>query len=118
MEGDGVKIAVAVMLMVVSLIISYLTVMAFEPIIMILTFFILTYLLVRLAMKVFPETAIDPRMFAVSIVLSAITSALIVWLGGSVVKAIAIFAIAWLIFRVLAKYLAKEIEKDLREVFE
>jgi len=113
---DWIKIFVGIMLMVTSFAISYFTVTAFEPILMIIAFLVLTYLLYRLAIVIAKETT--PILTLITIILCAIVSAIIVWMGYQVVKVIAFFALAWVLFRLMVKYLAKEIEKDLREVFE
>ena len=113
---DWVKIFTAVILMVTSFVISYFTVVTFEPAVMVLAFIALTYLIYRFLNMVVP--LVTPTHIVVAVLLSALASALIVWLGYTLVKVVAVFALTWLVFRLMVKYLAKEIEKDLREVFE
>jgi len=113
---DWVKVFTAVILMVTSFVIAYFAVVTFEPVVAVIAFIVLTYLIYRFANAVVP--LVTPTHIIIAVLLSALASGLIVWLGYSLIKVVAIFALTWLLFRLMVKYLAKEIEKDLREVFE
>jgi len=113
---DWVKILTGIMLLGMSFTISYFVVNAFEPVIMVLAFLVTAYLSYGFVNTIIPIRTVT--QLVVAIILSIIAGVFVVWFGASVVKVIAFFALAWVIFRLMVKYLAKEIEKDLREVFE
>jgi len=55
---------------------------------------------------------------ALSVVLSAIASAVMVWLLYDLVKVLTILVLGWLIFRFLVRNVAGEIEEEIRKAFD
>ena len=110
------KTLTAIILIAVSLLIAYVTVRILEPFLPITAFLILIYFI----FTKFNLIAVirEPRALLIAGLLSVIVSLIVVYIFRDLIKVIAFLLIGWYTFKILVRYYAKDVEEDLRAVFE
>ena len=125
--GDWIKAATGVILLISSFVIALLTVQSLGMLVMVgawlilmafIAWMLLSYLKSKLGIASIALLTEDTMLLLTTILISAALSFILIWILQPVVKVIAVLALTWIIFKVLVRMVAKEVEADLRSVFE